>query len=62
MPVARVSRGEDLNIGRGGGGSNVYNINVGAPNTGDPRRDRQTMYQQGAIVRDAIARTAKTGH
>jgi hypothetical protein len=62
MPIARVSRGEDLSISPRSGGGNVYQITVAAPDTGDPRRDRQTAMQQAALVRDAIGRAAKTGH
>lgn len=63
---------EELRMGFGGGvirpmndngiRGNVYNIYPQSPNTGDPRRDRQTMLQNAAIIRDTIARSAKTGH
>lgn len=59
MPVARVSQGEDLTISPAGrNGSNVYHINVTAPNTGDPRRDRVTAVQQADLVREAVAKVA----
>lgn len=64
LPIANVSYGERLNIGNdnapANGGSFV--INVTAPDTGNPTRDRRTAHQHGAIVRNAIADVAKRGY
>lgn len=64
LPIARVSRGEPIDIGRraANDGGNTYIIHSTAPNSGDPRRDRRSSIQHAAILRDEIARAAKTGH
>lgn len=60
VPIARVSRGEDMAISKGGRrGGDTYHINIRAPNSGDPRRDRRTSRQQAADVKRAIGDAAK---
>lgn len=44
-----------------GGKGHTFNINVNAPNTGNPMRDRQTSLQQAADVRHAIAGAVSKG-
>jgi hypothetical protein len=46
----------------GGANGNTFNISVTAPNTGNPRADRQTALQQAGAVRTAIAQSAKQGY
>jgi hypothetical protein len=36
-------------------GGHTFNINVAAPNTGNPQRDRKTSLQQATDIRKAIA-------
>ncbi len=39
----------------------TFNINVAAPNTGDPRKDRQTAMQQAVMVRGEVAKASRYG-
>jgi hypothetical protein len=48
--------------GKGGEkGGHTFNINVNAPNTGNPRRDRQTSIQQAADIRKAVGDAVAQG-
>lgn len=50
-----MSEGDRIN------GDQNFNINVAAPNTGDPRRDRQTALQQAVLIRHQVAMSARKG-
>jgi hypothetical protein len=64
-PLAALSPGgfalSKLLDGEHGGKGHTFNINVNAPSTGNPSRDRQTSLQQAADVRQAIGDAVAQG-
>lgn len=69
-PLARVSGGEKLAViprsprisyPANSNGGDHFHINVRAPNTGNPRRDRATALQQAGLVREAVAMSNRKG-
>lgn len=58
MPkVAMPSKASNDNASAGG----IYHISVTAPNTGNPKADRRTAWQQAALIRSAVATVNKKG-